>query len=342
MAAAAGAASAGATSRWTAVAVALAPEDDGVSLEQEMQKAYAAFAAAENGHGADVSPIVEAESLQTVATSAPIESAVPESALPIPAPVAPEDAQSLREVANAATEATSAAVKEFETVAAAYVAEGAPAPIASPSPEVSEAPASSAPETAPVVETQAEAQAEQPAVPVAEIAPEEPAPIEAKAEPTEPDIPPSVPDCLTTGEPENQSPAVDTPEIASREIPVGEESQQASEAAAAIPSEPAAKAEGDVVKKESDIVATTAAAWASWRRIRESDSSAVPPKEHSQDGKSDSHDAAAMAVAAGAENSPEQSASDSDPAIASIVDSVLADLRPKIVEEISRKLGKKK
>jgi hypothetical protein len=32
----------------------------------------------------------------------------------------------------------------------------------------------------------------------------------------------------------------------------------------------------------------------------------------------------------------------SDPSIASIVDSMLADLRPKIVEEISRKLGKKK
>jgi hypothetical protein len=33
---------------------------------------------------------------------------------------------------------------------------------------------------------------------------------------------------------------------------------------------------------------------------------------------------------------------DSDPEIASIVDSVLADMRPKIVEEIARKLGKKK
>jgi hypothetical protein len=51
-----------------------------------------------------------------------------------------------------------------------------------------------------------------------------------------------------------------------------------------------------------------------------------------------------MAVAAGAENTPEDSSAfdESDPAIASIIDSVLADLRPKIVEEISRKLGKKK
>ena len=53
----------------------------------------------------------------------------------------------------------------------------------------------------------------------------------------------------------------------------------------------------------------------------------------------------AMAVAAGAEkHSDEPSAapgSDAD-GIASIVDSVLADLRPKIFEEITRKMGKKK
>jgi hypothetical protein len=53
-----------------------------------------------------------------------------------------------------------------------------------------------------------------------------------------------------------------------------------------------------------------------------------------------------MAAAAGAEKSPsveevpEVSADDSE-AIASIVDKVLADLRPKIAEEISRKLKKK-
>jgi hypothetical protein len=52
-----------------------------------------------------------------------------------------------------------------------------------------------------------------------------------------------------------------------------------------------------------------------------------------------------MAVAAGAERAPEEASSEpeSDSAeIASIVDSVLANLRPKIVEEISRKMGKKK
>jgi hypothetical protein len=51
-------------------------------------------------------------------------------------------------------------------------------------------------------------------------------------------------------------------------------------------------------------------------------------------------DTAAMAAAVGGKP-VEESSFDSDPAIASIVDSVLANLRPKIVEEISRKLGRK-
>ena len=52
----------------------------------------------------------------------------------------------------------------------------------------------------------------------------------------------------------------------------------------------------------------------------------------------------AMAAAVGAERRPEDvsAGSETDPAIASIVDSVLNDLRPRIVEEISRKLGKRK
>ncbi len=88
-----------------------------------------------------------------------------------------------------------------------------------------------------------------------------------------------------------------------------------------------------MAKKESEIAETTAAAWASWRRIRES----ADPKPTAQE-----QDEAAMAVAAGAETAPEESGPSDPTEIASIVDSVLADLRPKIVEEISRKLGKKK
>ena len=95
-----------------------------------------------------------------------------------------------------------------------------------------------------------------------------------------------------------------------------------------------------MAKKESDISATTAAAWASWRKIRETGGSKT--SKDSED-VSEPKDEAAKAVAVGAESNPEEvTALDSDPEIANIVDSVLADMRPKIVEEIAKKLGKKK
>jgi len=97
-----------------------------------------------------------------------------------------------------------------------------------------------------------------------------------------------------------------------------------------------------MAKRESD----TAAAWASWRKIRETGGSkSGQSAETSQKDAEESlpQDRAAMAVAAGAESKPEEATNfDADPEIASIVDSVLADMRPKIVEEIARKLGKKK
>jgi CheY-like chemotaxis protein len=104
--------------------------------------------------------------------------------------------------------------------------------------------------------------------------------------------------------------------------------------------------------RENDLAATTAAAWASWRQIRESGDgkkATGPSKASQQDDEDDDYpapppDRAAMAVAAGAEKAPEEApeASADDPAaIASIVDKVLADLRPKIAEEISKKMKKK-
>jgi hypothetical protein len=119
--------------------------------------------------------------------------------------------------------------------------------------------------------------------------------------------------------------------------------RQNASAETAAPAQLAAGSEP--TKKETDTAATTAAAWASWRRIRESGDSKIVADEPAQkeiEQTSTSQDAAAMAVAAGAEKTPEPADSESDPAaIASIVDSVLADLRPKIFEEISRKMGKK-
>jgi hypothetical protein len=93
-------------------------------------------------------------------------------------------------------------------------------------------------------------------------------------------------------------------------------------------------------KKDSELAATTAAAWASWRQIRATaDSGASENPERAKDFEVENPPAAegesaAMAVAAGAEKTPEEgSAADStDEAknIASLVDSLMAELRKEI------------
>jgi CheY-like chemotaxis protein len=110
----------------------------------------------------------------------------------------------------------------------------------------------------------------------------------------------------------------------------------------------------DMAKKETEMAEHTAAAWASWRRIRDDgkggsakDGSAKEgssKESKTQSGEISTDDAkAAMAVAAGAEKAPEDAvAHGEDSEVSAIVDSVLAEMRPRIVEEISRKLGKKK
>ena len=103
---------------------------------------------------------------------------------------------------------------------------------------------------------------------------------------------------------------------------------------------------------ESEVAATTAAAWASWRQIRDSVPALKTPESAGnvkEEQAPDSVAAAAFAAAAGAETSPSVSAGSAETAsgvnsqtVASIVDSLLAELRPKIVEEISRKLAVEK
>ena len=106
-------------------------------------------------------------------------------------------------------------------------------------------------------------------------------------------------------------------------------------------------------ENESQMTAATAAAWASWRQIR--DSIPGPKNQKVDDSTADpTLDSApaiaanALAVAAGAESSPVEASAQATSAgvnsqtVASIVDSLLAELRPRIVEEISRKLAAEK
>ena len=366
MAVATPASSAPAVSRWTAVAVALAPEDAAISLEQEMQKVYSAYAAAEADRTAifriPEAPPAPVAAIETapVEASTPAETPAPEVVAPVaPVPAAaPEAAQTMSEVANVATDAISAAVAELESVAAAYVAEKAATSTqtstpesqdSTPEPPEAAAPAPAIPETPQVVEAQAEpapvaeapvAEAPEPAEEAKAEVVEEAAKVEPpQATPAEPEIEESKENAPVVEAPVTEAPA------AAAVVEVSEQagtSNISEEPAARVPKVSNAGGTDDMAKRESE----TAAAWASWRKIRETGGSKPgQPEEYSKESEESSAPKdAAMAVAVGAEHSPEGAtvSAESDPEISSIVDSVLADLRPKIVEEISRKLGKKK
>jgi CheY-like chemotaxis protein len=109
----------------------------------------------------------------------------------------------------------------------------------------------------------------------------------------------------------------------------------------------------DEPRIDSESVKNAAAAWESWRQIRDTNKDAVAPLYSSEDSQphesraleSASLETASRAVAAGAEQIDQEAVSAStngdNKDVASIVDSVLADLRPKLMEEIARKMAKK-
>ncbi len=330
--AAATAAQSTAAPRWTAVAVALAPEESGIALEDEMRKAYAAYAAAETDPAQAVAPISDTSAAQSV------------SSAQVPAP-AESEAPSITSTAGAIVEEVSTRVKSFETVRASS-AEAQPAVSAETAPVKTSESTASEREAAQAVETssiearagEASAAPVAPEPPVAEIT--SPMPAEQKSEEPAPAKEDEHDEELVAAAAFEQAPVISAQAPETAKAAPSDEVAAAS-SAAPEPAVSAALAESvcetprEAPHKESDIAATTAAAWASWRRIRESGD----PKDASHKGEDQpagSRDEAAMAVAAGAEKAPEEG-----PEIASIVDSVLADLRPKIVEEISRKLKKK-
>jgi len=364
MAAAAGAEIAAAPSRWMAVPVTLAPEEAAISLELEMQKAHAAFAAAEAAHAAPAPPVPEAaialvEPAPATEISVPVETAAAEPVVPFDAPPVPNLVQSMGAVASQAAEAIRAAVKEFENVAASYVKDKiSPPKEPEPAPDAT---AQAAAQPAPEVPAPVEAKVE-PIPVVEEKAPELEAPRQQEApqpvlqaqteEKKEEPQPAAEPAAVAAVEPVAIVPAAElssSPEVAKVLAPVvsevpaervsaSQDSAQITEASA--PAEPAAGGNEDMAKKEKEIADSTAAAWASWRRIRESDAKGRPSQTEEE---APPKEEAAMAAAAGAETAPEEVPAEGESdEIASIVDSVLADMRPKIVQEISKKLGKKK
>ena len=370
--------------RWTAVSVPLDKEEAAISLEQEMQKTYAAFAAAVNAHTSSDS-VVPDPALDSVKLAVATESstssqpALPEPAVSIPAMPAVEVTQTLSPLGNGSTEAIRAAVQDLEMVGESYPTEattpvglgpvsidtGTPLLLAQQATQAVEAIAESPSTTA--EQPQAEA-ANLDAVKHDEASAwhQEPKSREWKYEDRRSEDRRNNEDRRTEDR-KNEEPFVSAPAIAAEEnheatpetheIPpptfVNEVPAELSTAnpvssflSAGSPAQPAAEGTSETAKKETDEGATTAAAWASWQRVRDSGDSngavdELTPRKAEE--TSTPQDSAAMAVAAGAEKAPEPAESESDPAaIASIVDSVLADLRPKIFEELSRKMGKKK
>jgi len=118
------------------------------------------------------------------------------------------------------------------------------------------------------------------------------------------------------------------------------------EQAAEPPAEQAA-AHAAEPKEDPETVKSTAAAWETWRQIRDTSKGNEVAEAHPREfDESAPAETAAMAVAAGAEQIPQEPTaapiSGEHKDVASIVESVLADLRPKLMEEISRKMSKKK
>jgi CheY-like chemotaxis protein len=255
--------------RWTAVSVALEGSESAISLDQEMQKAYSAFAAAVSAAGVAIP--------QGDLASAGNSLVPAQSAVDVPAAISNPEQASLPESAGASS----------------------PQPaIAAPSPITAEiAPVAAPAETSPA------------AVAFSEPSPD-PLPVATSSE--------------QESQPRSES--------------------QAADSNAAIAAGPAAEQ-----KLDPEAVKNTAAAWASWRQTRDTGKGAeaaeAQPREFDTP-QSAPAETAARAVAAGAEQILQQ-ASAAKPEgdqnnVASIVDSVLADLRPKLMEEISRKMSEKK
>jgi CheY-like chemotaxis protein len=388
-------------SRWSAVPVALEPNEVSISLEHEMQKAYAAFAAAEanlpgfisstSGSAAPAQTNSAVAVAEAVAPPSPEISPVAEAAPAVaPAPESepvPDSAAVVEHSAAASSDTPPAAASEPPAVTEAVQPEShaeeihaAPASSSQDAPRVSafqnvtstvyenflastsrdESKSGEAipeSEPAPAQESaSSEAKSEAEATPGAETRSETDAKPETKLEASETkieqtseakeDAAPAAEPVIVAAAPEASADSAKLPEAE----PVAEQAPAAPELAV-----PRSTSSGGAASM-SDRESAAAAAWASWRQIRESgDNGKSSPSSRAaaNDDDDDEDDVptatslpAAMAVAAGAEKRPEEAAEAAagpDPnAIASIVDSVLADLRPKIVAEISKKLGEKK
>ncbi|MGB7132709.1 MAG: response regulator [Candidatus Sulfotelmatobacter sp.] len=309
-------------SRWTAVAVALEGDEAGLSLDHEMQKASAP---AETNPDSDAAPASQAISEASISAEASVPetaqgpSGAPETALSTGASAEPAESLSLAEQPDASM-----------TMASTVTAE--------------QALDSFAPESVSALPSE-----------TADAAPDEPgAETNAGHEITAPI------QSVRDGSPAEQAAAIEiSASAAETETTYADfDAEQGPQRQPVTGLEPAGHRsfhstgpDGEV-KTESQptpgnqTVESTAAAWANWRQIRDAGKTAQGPSREADMPALAAAEMNAAAVAAGAEQgmprvvNPEEVANSSD--VASIVDSVLANLRPRLMQEISRKIAEKK
>jgi CheY-like chemotaxis protein len=278
--------------RWMAVPVALGGEEATISLEEEMQKAYAAYAAYVS-EVPDSSSVAVAQEVEVAATE---NSYSPQVATPVV--IAPEIEAGPAENSSSAEIATFEADAEVAPAAESVEAVAIPAPV-----------------------LELAGSGEQTAV----------------AEPAS-----AIEEEMQVSQPQELQPAIAAESTMAETAVAGGESAAIVRGDELSADEPAAE-----YKQDSDTVKSTAAAWASWRQIRDThkDGEATPAQSKEFEVSEPVPAEAARAAAAGAEQIMQEAAapSNGEPVdVASIVESVLANLRPKLMEEISRKMAEKK
>ena len=296
--------------RWIAESVALEPAEATLALEKEMEKAYAAFAAAD---GARASFAFQAAAQRP--TSLVTESERNDG-------VSAEPSASL-------TTANQTSTEQDSQVAPPQVVDALPQ-VVDASPQVVDA----LPEAAVAPESTVEAASSE--------EPTEESVATGNSQAQEEDARAAAADS-NAGEWQPLAPAVaeappaTQPEESSSQPPSSDETS----------SHEASAEDHDKTdnRHETDLASANAAAWANWRQIRDTivgSTSQTPDgvKATFKDVREEEPAAAQPeAMAAAASSDGGSSAATSDPnAISSIVDNMLAELKPKLMEEIARKL----
>ena len=312
--------------RWIAESVALEPAEATLALEKEMEKAYAAFAAADGARA----------SFAFQAAAAAVSSAVE----PISSPISTERPTSLvteserndgvsAEPSASLTTANQTSTEQDSQVAPPQVVDALPQ-VVDASPQVVDA----LPEAAVAPESTVEAASSE--------EPTEESVATGNSQAQEEDARAAAADS-NAGEWQPLAPAVaeappaTQPEESSSQPPSSDETS----------SHEASAEDHDKTdnRHETDLASANAAAWANWRQIRDTivgSTSQTPDgvKATFKDVREEEPAAAQPeAMAAAASSDGGSSASTSDPnAISRIVDNMLAELKPKLMEEIARKL----